>query len=114
LSFYSAKSVSLAGRFGSVFDLTGGEILRPIAIGGHSMGLKLFLRSGFIMHAQKKTFLTGYFSSVAFDTTNQRGRALIVDTWSSGGARTNLADGMGAPMSSLCGYLGLTFMAPAK
>ena len=34
-------------------------------------------------------------------THRQRGRALIVDIWSSGGARTNLADGMGAPMSSL-------------
>ena len=31
----------------------------------------------------------------------QRGRALIIDIWSSGGARTNLADGMGAPTSSL-------------
>ena len=32
---------------------------------------------------------------------SQRGRALIVDILSSGGARTNLSDGMGAPMSSL-------------
>ena len=32
---------------------------------------------------------------------NQRGRALIIDIWSSGGTRTNLADGMGAPTSSL-------------
>jgi hypothetical protein len=31
----------------------------------------------------------------------QRGRALIVDFLSSGGARTNLANGMGAPTSSL-------------
>jgi hypothetical protein len=31
----------------------------------------------------------------------QRGRALIIDIWSSGGAGTNLADGMGAPTSSL-------------
>jgi hypothetical protein len=32
---------------------------------------------------------------------SQRGRALIIDILSSGGARTNLADGMGAPTSSL-------------
>ena len=31
----------------------------------------------------------------------QRGRTLILDIWSSGGARTNLADGMGVPMCSL-------------
>ena len=32
---------------------------------------------------------------------SQRGRALIIDIWLSGGAGTNLADGMGAPRPSL-------------
>ena len=32
---------------------------------------------------------------------SQRGRALIIDILSSGGARTNLADGIGAPTSPL-------------
>ena len=32
---------------------------------------------------------------------SQRNRALIIDIWLSGGAGTNLADGMGAPRPSL-------------
>ncbi len=31
----------------------------------------------------------------------QRGLALIIDIWLSGGAKTNLVDGIGAPTSSL-------------
>ncbi len=37
----------------------------------------------------------------AREKASQRGRALIIDIWSSGGVKTNLADGMGAPTSSL-------------
>jgi hypothetical protein len=36
-----------------------------------------------------------------FTRCGQRGRALIIDIWSSGRKGTNLADGMGAPTSSL-------------
>jgi len=37
----------------------------------------------------------------AIKNDGQRGRALIIDIWLSGGAGTNLADGMGTPRLSL-------------
>jgi BlaI family penicillinase repressor len=46
---------------------------------------------------ESRSFLSRFFQGVR----GPRGRVLILDILSSGGARTNLADGMGAPTSAL-------------